>query len=167
MNFLVELGPDRNEGVFSVDDCSCIAEVCVHSRLHASSWCPIEFLLDLSSSQTFMWESVLRLMTSSSADDIVLERRTPPKVWSNFGNHELLTTTTSFRLIVEFLRGDQPPAPLAVSVYVVYDGTMQHTLLMGRDSPTRFIPHSYRTLPCDTPSYPLLGELTLQHFDET
>lgn len=77
-----------------------------------------------------------------------------------------LTTTKSVGFIVESLRGNQPSAFRTVWAYVVSDDTVQHPLLMGRDSLARFSSRSYRTLPRATPSDLLSVELTLRHFDD-
>lgn len=73
-------------------------------------------------------------MVASEAGDNVLERRTSLRMWGRFGNHGSLTTTMSVYLSGEFLGGNQPSASLTLWVYLVPDGTMQHTLLMVRDS---------------------------------
>ena len=72
----------------------------------------------------------------------------------------MLSTDKRVRLTVQFLHDDRPTAALAVWAYIVPDGTMQHPVLLGRDSWTRFKNRQYRILPCPAGSRPL-AELDL------
>ena len=63
-----------------------------------------------------------------------------------------------------------PTAALAVWACIVPAGTMQHPILLGRDSWMRFEQRSYTTLPRQPslphqPPEPTRGELSLNHHD--
>ena len=54
---------------------------------------------------------------------------------------------------------------LSVWCYFVPDGTMRHSVLLGRDSWMRFKTRSHRTLPRTSCDEPVLGGLTLERGD--
>ena len=58
-----------------------------------------------------------------------------------------LLTSTSVRLSIQFLHGNTPSAQLAVWACIDPHGTMQHPVLLGRDSWMRFEQRTYTTTP--------------------
>ena len=75
------------------------------------------------------------------------ERHAPPRSWGGFGKSAPLLISTSVRLSVQFLHGDTPSAELAVLGCIVPVGTMQHLVLLGRDSWMHFAQRIYTILP--------------------
>ena len=106
-------------------------------------------------------------MKSSRAASPACESITNPRTWGGFGDHKPLKTTKCVRLSVQFFHKDAPSARLAVWAYVVPTGTMQHSVLLGRDSRMRFNTISYHTLSRPHKSGRILGELTLNHVDRS
>ena len=71
-----------------------------------------------------------------------------------------LLTSTSVRLSIHFLHGETPSAELAVWACIVPAGTMQHPVLLGRDSWMLYAQRTCTILP-PQPSQPIFGELSL------
>ena len=92
------------------------------------------------------------------------EQHGPPRSWGGFGTSAPLTNSASIRLSVQCLRRFSPTAALAVWACIVPPGTMQHPIVLGRDSWMRFEQRSYTTLPHQLPE-PTLGELSRSHYD--
>ena len=84
----------------------------------------------------------------------------PPRSWKGGGKLTPLLTSISVRFSIQFLHGDTPSAELAVWVSIVPAGTMQHPVLLGRDSWMRFVQETSTILPRQ-PSQPIFGALTL------
>ena len=61
-------------------------------------------------------------------------RRGAPRSWDGFGTFAPLITSGSIRLSVQFLRGTSSTAALAVWACIAPPGTVQHLILLGRDS---------------------------------
>ena len=161
---VVEHGPDLKPGTVTVCNETYTTRVRVHSGPDARSTFGCIGLLDTGSPQTFIREDAWDKMKSIQAASLACESETQPRVWGGFGDHEPLRTTKYVRLSIQFLHGQVPSAKLAVWAYVVPRGTMEHSLLLGRDSWPRF-KYSYRKLPRPHPSGRTLGELTLRHID--
>ena len=105
-------------------------------------------------------------MVATGAADESYVRSTPPRSWSGFGSHEPLNTNRQARLTAQFYHNNTPSASLAVWIYVVPNKTMRCSLLIDRDSWTRFHSRSYRTL-APASDGRVFGELTLSHtFDD-
>ncbi len=167
-----EHGPCLTGGVLTVDDSSFTTKVLVHSGPTATKRCTLVALLDTGSPQSFITATAVeQLKASSSASDQCI-RHAQPRSWGGFGTAAPLTTSDSIRLSIQFMRSDSntktPTAALAVWACIVPAGTMQHSILLGRDSWMRFGQRSYTTLPRQ-PSLPhhnpppTQGELTLHH----
>ena len=99
-------------------------------------------------------------MKTCGASTNTCERHAAPRSWGGFGKTAPLLTSTSVRLSVHFLHGDIPSAEVAVWACIVPPGTMQHSVLLGRDSWMRFEQRTYTTLPRQPPQ-PTFGELSL------
>ena len=98
-------------------------------------------------------------MRYNNAGSDVCERHAPPRSWGGFGKSASLLTSTSVRLSVQFLHGDTPSTELAVLACIVPAGTVQHLVLLGRDSWMRFAQRTY-TILLRQPSQPIFGELS-------
>ena len=157
--FLPEFGPTPRDGVITVDDESQTTRTLIHSTQARRSY-PCVSLLDSGSPQSFILQAAWDRMVSSGAADPNFVQTTPERRWGGFGDEKLLSTDKRVRLTVQFLHGDKPTAALAVWAYIVPDGTMQHPVLLGRDSWMRFKNRQYRILPCPAGSRPL-AELDL------
>ena len=169
-----EHGPCLTGGVVTVDDSSFTTKVLVHSGPHATTRCDLVALLDTGSPQSFITAAAVKhLKTSHSASDACI-RHASPRSWGGFGTSSPLTTSASIRLSIQFMHSDSttttPTAALAVWACIVPAGTMQHPILLGRDSWMRFGRRSYTTLPRQPslphqPPEPTRGELHLHHSD--
>jgi len=159
-----EHGPCLSSGILTVDDASFTTRARIHSGPHAAVRHTAVALLDTGSPQTFISaEAVKQLKDCGAATDLCV-RHAAPRSWGGFGTSAPLTTSASIRLSIQFLRGTSPTAALAVWACIVPPGTMQHPILLGRDSWMRFERRSYTTLPHQPPG-PALGELSLFHHD--
>ena len=99
-------------------------------------------------------------MKVNNAGSDVCERHVPPRSWGNFDKSAPLLTSTSVRLSIQFRHGDTPSAELAVWACIVPGGTMQHPVLLKRDSWMRFAKRTYTILPRQ-PSQLIFGERSL------
>ena len=164
---LPEHGPCLIGGTISIDDPTFTTRVQIHSGTTARARYACVALLDTGSPASFIHEQAWEQMKITGAATTACERNTPPRAWGGFGTSAPLQTTKTVRVSVQFLRGEEPTASLGVWMFVVPDGTMQHAVLLGRDSWMRFDSRSYATLPSPSSSCRTKGELTLSHLDGT
>ena len=159
-----EHGPCLTSGIIAVGDTSFTTRVRVHSGSAPTTRYITVALLDTGSPQSFITADAVETMKACCAATHLCEQHGPPRSWGGFGTSAPLTTSASIRLSVQFLRRFSPTAALAVWACIVPPGTMQHPIVLGRDSWMRFEQRSYTTLPHQLPE-PTLGELSRSHYD--
>jgi len=141
-----EHGPCLTSGIITVDDASFTTKVLVHSGPTATTRRELVALLDTGSPQSFITATAVEQLKASQAATDACERHSSPRSWGGFGTSAPLSTSVSIRLSIQFMRLQSPTAALAVWACVVPAGTMQHPILLGRDSWMRFEQRSYTTL---------------------
>ena len=155
-----EHGPSLLGSIITVDDASFTTRMKVHSGHTTTTRYRLIAVLDTGSPQTFITaEAWARMKTCGGAAN-TCERHAAPRSWGGFGKTAPLLTSTSVRLSVQFFHGDIPSTELAVRACIVPTGTMQHPVLLGRDSWICFEQRTYTSLPRQPPP-PTFGELSL------
>ena len=142
----------------------------VHSGPTAAKSCKLVALLETGSPQSFIAAAAVEQLNASRSETDECERQNSPRSWTGFGTSTPLSTSVFIRLSIQFKHHQTPTAALAVWACVVPAGTMQHPILLGRDSWMRFERCSYTTLPRQPqlphqPPQPTRGELSLHHHD--
>ena len=150
-----EHGPGLPSGIVTVDDASFTTRTKVHSGPSASNCYGLIALPDTGSPQTFISTYAWACMKHSNAASDICEQHAPLRSWGGFGKSTPLLTSTSVRLGIQFLHNSTPSAELVVWACIVPHRTMQHPVLLGRDSTCTTLPRlpSRRALP----SHPLQG----------
>lgn len=113
-DFLPEFGFDLNDGIVIVNNICHAVRVRVDYGVKATPRC---LMVPTPFGQLPVIHFGTRLRKrkiAPGAGDNVLERWTPPRIWSGFGNFELLTTTASVCLSLECLRRYELLASMAV-----------------------------------------------------
>ena len=107
---------------------------------------------------------MLDRMLSVGAASSACERPSSPRSWGGFGISASLRTATHIRLGVQFFLEEELTCSLTVWACVVPPSTMQHAVLLGRESWMRFNTRSNRALPPRPLDNRVLNELTLSHY---
>ena len=110
---------------------------------------------------SFINAHALESMKRVGAVSAICERHTLPRSSGGVGKSLPLQTSATVRLSVQFVYDDQPTASLAVLAYIGLSKTIQHDVLLVRDSQMRFHDHSYRTLAPRPGNNLVLREFTL------
>lgn len=156
---MLELDPDLNDGIVTVDISTHTIRVRVHSGDKMTSRHPIVALLNSGSPPSFISEAARKRVVDSGAGDKFLECCTPPRVWGRFGNPKF-ASGPNFRAAISLPFPWSCRSTLSPTAYAVPSSDEERYL----DECPFPLDH---TLLRSTSRDPLWGELSLQHFDQT